>query len=74
MKIFRIELDNEFEADVVTSMFEEEKIPYNVVSHHSSAYDGLFQMTMGWGHVEIPEEFRERAEKLMQSYRESLPE
>jgi len=74
MKISRIELDNEFEADVVASMFEEEKIPHNVVSHHSSAYDGLFQMTMGWGHVEIPEEFQEKAEKLMQSYKESLPE
>lgn len=74
MKIFRIDLDNEFEADVVTSMFEEEKIPYNVVSHHSSAYDGLFQMTMGWGHIEIPEEYQDKAEELMTNYRESLPE
>lgn len=74
MKIFRIELDNEFEADVVDALFEDEKIPHSVVSHHSSAYDGLFQMTMGWGHMEIPEEYQEKAENLIKSYKESLPE
>ena len=34
------------------------------------AYDGLFQMTLGWGHVEIPEEFRAQAESLMEQYRQ----
>ena len=74
MKIFKIELDNEFEADVVDALFEEEKIPHTIISHSSSAYDGLFQMTMGWGHVEIPEEYQEKAVVLMKNYKESLPE
>lgn len=69
MKTFQITLDNEFEADVLVSMFEQEKIPHSVVSHHSSAYDGLFQMTLGWGHLEIPEEYRQKSEALLEDYR-----
>jgi len=74
MNIFRIELDNEFEADVLAAIMEEEKIPHTVISHSSSAYDGLFQMTMGWGHMDIPEEYQKKAEELVQGYKDSLPE
>jgi len=73
MKIFRIELDNESEADVLASMMEEEKIPHTVISHFSSAYDGLFQMTMGWGHMDVPQEYQKSAEELVLNYRASLP-
>lgn len=72
MKVFRVVLDNESQADVIVSMFEQEGIPFTVVSHFNSAYDGLFQMSTGWGHLEIPEEFRARAEEVMNNYRESL--
>lgn len=70
--IFRMELDNESEADVMNALLEEDKIPHTIVSHFSSAYDGLFQMSEGWGHVEIPVEYREKAEELMRNYKESL--
>lgn len=72
MKIFRIELDNEFEADVFAAILKEENIPHTVVSHNSLAYDGLFQMTMGWGHIEIPEEYKKIAAELLLNYRNSL--
>lgn len=74
MKIFRIELDNEFEADVIAALFDEEKIPYTIVNHYSLAYDGLFQMTLGWGHLEIPVDYQERAVELIRKYKDSLPE
>ncbi len=74
MKIFRIELNNEFEADVFAAILEEEKIPHTVVNHNSLAYDGLFQMTMGWGHIDIPEEFQKKAAELFQNYKKSLAE
>lgn len=74
MKIFRIELNNQFEADVFAALLEEERIPYAVVNHYSFAYDGLFQMSMGWGHIEIPEEYKEKAAELFQSYKNSLTE
>ena len=74
MKIIRIELDNEFEADIFGALLEEERIPYAVINHHSLAYDGLFQMSMGWGHIEIPEEYQEKAVEIFQSYKRSLKE
>jgi len=72
VKIFRIELDNEFEADVFAAILKEENIPHAVVNHHSLAYDGLFQMTAGWGHIEIPEEYQKQAAELFLNYKNSL--
>lgn len=74
MKTFRIELDNEFEADVFIAMLEEEGIPYTVLNHFSLAYSGLFQMTLGWGHIEVPEEYQEKATELFQDFKKSLTE
>jgi hypothetical protein len=74
VKFFRIELDNEFEADIFAALLEEEGIPFAVVNHHSLAYDGLFQMSMGWGHIEIPEEYQEKAVEIFRSYKSSLTE
>lgn len=62
--MYKISLDNAFEADLFVAMLEEEKIPYTVVDHSSLVFDGLFQMTMGWGHVEVPEEYGQAAESL----------
>jgi hypothetical protein len=74
MKICRIELDNEFEADVFTAMLDEESIPYTVINHYSLAYGSVFQMTTGWGHIEVPEEYQEKALDLFQNYKKSLVE
>lgn len=74
MKTVRIDVENEFEADVFAAVLDEEKIPYRLISHHSMAYNGLFQMTMGWGHVEIPEVHLEKAEELLQNIRASQSE
>jgi len=74
MKSFRLELDNAFEADVFTAMLEDEGIPYNIVNHFSLAYGNLFQMTTGWGHIEVPEEYQEKAEELFQNYKKSMTE
>ena len=74
MKMFRLELDNEIEADAFAALLDEERIPHMIVSHHSMAYDGLFQMTTGWGHIEIPEEYQEKAEELLRNYKIFLAE
>jgi hypothetical protein len=74
MKTIRINLDNEFEAEAFAAILEAESIPHVVVSHYSLAYNGLFQMTTGWGHVEIPEQFEERALALYQDYKKYLQE
>jgi len=72
MKTFRIELDNQFEADVFAAILKEENIPHTIVNHYSLAYDGLFQMTTGWGHMEISEGYQEKAMELFLNYKKSL--
>ncbi len=71
MEIFRIEIDNKFEADVFTEMLKEENIPHTVINNFSLAYSGLFQMTMGWGHIEVPVEYKEKALELFENYKKS---
>jgi hypothetical protein len=72
--MFRIELENEFEADVFSDLLVDEGIPFTVVSNYSRAFDGLYQMTMGWGHIEIPEVYKDQAEELFRNYKNSLIE
>ncbi len=51
-------LDNMIEAQILDSMLDEQKIPHMMKTYHDSAYDGLFQASKGWGHVEAPERYR----------------
>jgi hypothetical protein len=52
-----LEFRNEIEARLVTSHLDDEGIPYQLVSNHDSAYDGIFQVQMGWGHLLAPAEY-----------------
>ena len=51
--------NNEIEAMLLDEILIEKKIPHMIRSYHDSAYDGLWQIQSGWGHVEAPEEYRE---------------
>ncbi|NUM53085.1 MAG: hypothetical protein HUU46_05525 [Candidatus Hydrogenedentes bacterium] len=53
------ELENEFQAQIVGQLLESRGLPHIIRSYHDSAYDGLFQTTLGWGCVEAPESFKE---------------
>lgn len=72
MDTIRLGIENKFEADIFTNILDEENIDYNLIETHSLAYDGLFEITMGWGYVEIPVEFKEKAEELYKEFKESL--
>ncbi|KAF1084453.1 hypothetical protein SPSYN_02230 [Sporotomaculum syntrophicum] len=74
MKTFRLELDNVLDAIFFTDMLDAEAIPYAIVEHGSHAYDGLFQMTMGWGYLEIPVAYQEQVLELYQIYKKPLRE
>jgi len=52
-------VENEIEAVLLRSELDERRIPHIVQSHYDSAYDGLFQYSGGWGHVEGPAEHRD---------------
>jgi hypothetical protein len=47
-------LRNEIEAQMMDEALTQQGIPHRIRSYHDSAYDGLFQMAAGWGHIEAP--------------------
>jgi hypothetical protein len=50
---------NEVESLLLDEILTDKEIPHLIRTYHDSAYDGLFQLQSGWGHVEAPEEFQE---------------
>ena len=66
-------LENEVEARLVSAILEEEGIPHFMRSYHDSAYDGIFQTHLGWGHIEAPAEHHERISELVRAFRDSSP-
>jgi hypothetical protein len=60
-------LENQFQAQELSHILESEEIPHYIHSYHDLAYDGLFQYSKGWGHVEAPPEFREKIIEILDS-------
>ena len=69
-----IPIEKEIDARYLESVLQDHEIPYHMVSYHDTAYAGLFQLEHGWGHVEVPLERVEEAEKLYQEVVEAGPE
>jgi hypothetical protein len=59
-------LDNEVQAQMLHAILVDRGIPHAMQSYHSRAYDGLFQLGMGWGHVEAPPEHREEILRILE--------
>lgn len=57
-------LRNEAEARLLEAILEERKIPHFMKSYHDRAYDGIFQVQLGWGQVDAPPEYREEIEAI----------
>ncbi len=51
-------LDSEVQAELLDEVLCGQKIPHLMRTYHDSAYDGIFQSQMGWGHVAAPARFR----------------
>jgi hypothetical protein len=62
-------LENEIEARLMDSILTEQGIPHRMKSYHDTAYDGIFQVQKGWGHVEAPESYRDE----IMAIQEDLP-
>ena len=52
-------LENAIQAQLLDSILTERNIHHVMVSYRDSAYDGIYQLRKGWGHVEAPERHRE---------------
>jgi len=59
-----VALQNQVEAMHMAAELERRGIPHVIRSFHDSAYDGLYQMQIGWGAVEADEEHREEIEEI----------
>jgi hypothetical protein len=62
-------LEHEIEADHLALVLRSKQIPHVLVSHADTAFDGLFQMTRGWGHVEAPEAHRDEILSILNDIR-----
>lgn len=56
---------NQIEAMLLDEILTEKQIPHLIRSYHDSAYDGLWQLQSGWGHIEAPEEY---ADEILRTY------
>ena len=65
-------LNNPIEANLLDGLLIEREIPHLIRSYHDSAYDGLWQIQSGWGHLEAPEEFREEILKIYNEMSSSI--
>lgn len=52
-------LNSKIEADILSEFLKRNSIPHIIKSYHDSAYDGIFQLQMGWGHVESDITYKE---------------
>jgi len=71
-------LENAIQAQLLDSILSERNIPHVMVSYRDSAYDGIYQLRKGWGHVEAPGTHREEItaiyEDLSREYHEERDE
>lgn len=59
-------LKNEIEANIMGTILKERNIPHILISYYDSAYDGIFQLQKGWGHIEAPQEYKSKILSLYQ--------
>jgi len=66
-------LENEIQARLLEEILTEKGIPFIIRSYHDSAYDGLWQIQSGWGHIEAPSEYREEILAVFDSLSNDIP-
>ena len=65
-------IDNEMQAQVLHQALEDRNIPHIIKYYHDSAYDGLFQLGAGWGHVDAPDEFKDEVLSIIRDLNQPL--
>ena len=58
--------ENAFEADRIRAGLEQEGFTVLVRTFEDTAYDGIYVAQKGWGYIEVPEDEKERAERLVE--------
>ncbi|MCD4742250.1 MAG: DUF2007 domain-containing protein [Desulfobacteraceae bacterium] len=69
-----IQPENDSEANLIKSLLEENGIYAEIESYHDTAYDGLYQAQYGWGVIRVAEKDLEKAQKIIEEWKNSSPE
>jgi hypothetical protein len=69
-----IPIETELEANFLEEVLRDRDIPHVFISYHDSAFNGIYQMQHGWGHVEVPKEHAEEVKRLYEEVKASSPE
>jgi hypothetical protein len=62
-------LEDQFEAQLLSSILTERDIPHSLRSYHDTAYDGLFQVSKGWGAIYSPESYKTEITEILNEIR-----
>jgi hypothetical protein len=62
-------LENDIEAALLDSILNERDIMHMMVSYYDTAYDGLYQVQRGWGHVSAPAIHHEEIKEIISDLR-----
>jgi hypothetical protein len=60
-----LRLHNEIEAQVLTSILDQDHIPYVVRSFNDAVFNGIFQSQLGWGQIEADYQYANRINNLV---------
>ena len=63
-------LRNEIEAQLLAGELDELDIPHLMKSYYDGAFDGVYQFSRGWGHVEAPSEFKGKILEILAGLRQ----
>jgi hypothetical protein len=63
-------IEHEVEANCLREELNHRGIPHGMRSYYDSAYDGLFQFSAGWGHVEAPADRKDEILKILRTIRQ----
>ena len=58
-------LEHQIEAMIVDDFLTDQDIPHYIKSFYSEAYDGLFQLSSGWGAVFAPQVYHRTIEEIL---------
>ena len=64
------DLRNEIEAQLLDAELKERDIPHLIRSYYDGAFNGIYQFSQGWGHIEAPSEFRDRILEILAGIRQ----
>lgn len=62
-----VDLTSEIEAEILSEVLKDKKIPFGIVSSSDSAMGGIWALENGWGYVEAPPQYKD---EIMTIYNE----